>query len=160
MGAAIHNQQILDIVTLLELIYHGRLGIGAHARSAEFVNRPTLRQHFIRGGNGQGLTLNVWDRTLQQRVMALRGHRDVPDLAAFSPDGRTLASCGVDGQLKLWHLSTRREVVTLLGADSGVRFEYLAFSPDGTWLGGTDTKGLLHLFHGPVPSNTESASNP
>ena len=112
------------------------------------------------GGNGQGLTLNVWDRTLQQRVMALRGHRDVPDLAAFSPDGRTLASCGVDGQLKLWHLSTRREVVTLLGADSGVRFEYLAFSPDGTWLGGTDTKGLLHLFHGPVPSNTESASNP
>jgi WD40 repeat protein len=111
-------------------------------------------------GLGQGLSVNVWDRTLQQREMILSGHQEVPYAVAFSPDGRTLASCGVDGQLKLWHLATRREVATLLAPDLGVLIGYLVFSPDGTWLGGTDTKGNLHLFHGPIPTDTASASNP
>jgi WD40 repeat protein len=110
-------------------------------------------------GSGQGLGVNVWDRTLGQRKMTL-SHQDLPIAAAFSPDGRTLASCAVDGQLKLWHLPTEREVATLLGPDLTVRFEYLAFSPDGTWLGGTDSKGNLHLFHGPIPANPDPVSSP
>ena len=61
----------------------------------------------------------------------LSGHRDHTVAAAFSPDGKTLASTGGDGSLKLWHLPTWREVATLLetGATGPV-----TFSPDGSML--------------------------
>jgi serine/threonine protein kinase/WD40 repeat protein len=61
----------------------------------------------------------------------LSGHRDHTVAVAFSPDGKTLASTGGDGSLKLWHLPTRREVATLLetGAVGPV-----TFSPDGSML--------------------------
>jgi len=55
----------------------------------------------------------------------------------------------VDGLLKLWHLPTQREVMTLLNLSRGNRVEYLSFSADGAWLGAADSQGVLHLFHAP-----------
>ena len=61
----------------------------------------------------------------------LAGHLDTTVHVAFSPDGKTLASAGGDGALKLWHLPTRREVATML--ESGA-VGPVAFSPDGSML--------------------------
>jgi WD40 repeat protein len=103
------------------------------------------------GRNGEGLSVNLWEPQLRERKMELLGHRDVPMSLAFSPDGRTLATSGADGLVKLWHLPTQREVLTILTLEHGVWVDYLNFSPDGTWLGAADTQGVLHLFHAPVP---------
>ncbi len=112
------------------------------------------------GGLGQGLSVNVWGPELRAREMDLRGHLDVPKSMAFSPDGRTLATCGTEGSLKLWHLSTRRELLTLRTFRPGVWADRLTFSADGTWLGAADTKGVLHLFYAPPPAASEAVSGP
>lgn len=58
----------------------------------------------------------------------LSGHLEEASDVAFSPDGKTLASVGNQSALKLWHLPTSREVVSLPIPDAGF---HLAFSPDG-----------------------------
>lgn len=75
--------------------------------------------------------IRLWDARTGRAAGRLPGHRDYTVQVAFSPDGRTLASTGCDGTLKLWHLPTRREVATLL--ESGAKGP-VAFSPDGTLL--------------------------
>jgi WD40 repeat protein len=101
------------------------------------------------GGLWQGLTVNLWDTDFQQARAQLRGHHDYLFVVAYSPDGRTLASGGRDGMLKLWHLPTERELGTILELSKETQFACLAFSADGSWLGVSDTAGNLHLFHGP-----------
>jgi WD40 repeat protein len=105
------------------------------------------------GRDGETFDFNVWASDLRVHEMSLLGHRDVASAVAFSPDGQTLATSGVDGLLKLWHLPTQREVLTLLTLDQGVSVDFLAFSANGQWLGAADNQGILHLFHAPNPTN-------
>jgi eukaryotic-like serine/threonine-protein kinase len=101
------------------------------------------------GGMEQGLTVNLWGTDLAQPGPRLRGHEDFLYAVAYSPDGRTLATAGRDGLLKLWHLASDRELGTMLKLPEDIQFARLAFSPDGTWLGASDNHGRLHLFHAP-----------
>ncbi len=50
----------------------------------------------------------------------------------FSPDGRSLASVGADGPVKVWDATTGKELRNLPGLTCAVR--QLAFSPDGRLL--------------------------
>ena len=51
---------------------------------------------------------------------------------AFSPDGRQLASAGLDGTVRLWDPATGAEQATLTGHTG--RVFAVAFSPDGRQL--------------------------
>jgi WD40 repeat protein len=62
----------------------------------------------------------------------LRGHRDMIQDMAFSPDGKTLATCGYDRLIKLWDVATGKELRTLTDHSDAVYG--LAFSPDGRLL--------------------------
>jgi WD40 repeat protein/serine/threonine protein kinase len=86
----------------------------------------------------------IWDATTGREILS--GHVSYPLYkAAFSPDGRYLATGGgkrnVPGEVKLWDAGTGREVLTLRGHSR--ELVDLAFSPDGRWLASASGSGLI-----------------
>jgi WD40 repeat protein len=65
-------------------------------------------------------------------ISLLAGHKTGVHALAFSPDGRTLATAAIDSSIKLWDVSTRRELTTLQSGVSLVKS--ISFSSDGAWL--------------------------
>jgi WD40 repeat protein/uncharacterized caspase-like protein len=66
---------------------------------------------------------------LKLEIVPTAGNSDTVNSVAFSPDGRTIVSGGLDNAVKLWNVATGRELRTLTGHKESVRA--VAFSPDG-----------------------------
>jgi serine/threonine protein kinase/WD40 repeat protein len=92
----------------------------------------------------------------------LYGHaHDVTDLA-FSPDGATLASCSMDGTIKLWNLRIMQEVCTITfdikqapGKEIGV--QGVAFAPDNNSLWAFSRSGVLKYWRAALPEEIAAA---
>lgn len=80
----------------------------------------------------RGSLLSSLDES-RRMIAVLRGHTNEINAATFSPDGKTIASAGNDGKVRIWNTATG----TLLGApltgDLVIIFG-LAYSPDGNTL--------------------------
>lgn len=75
------------------------------------------------------------------------GHANTVMSLAFSPDGRTLASCANDGRVILWDVAARRVVADLKGP--GAPINALAFRPDGLRLAAGGADGITRLWDVP-----------
>jgi WD40 repeat protein len=96
------------------------------------------------GGVGELLggraTARLWDVTTK-RSWVLQDYSDRSGaVAAFAPDGRTLATVGRDGGVHLWDPHLGRRLLVLAAANDRVRD--LAFSADGLTLFALDEKGV------------------
>jgi len=91
--------------------------------------------------NAKDHTLQVLDPASGRLLATFRGHTGGVLCAAFSPNGRHLASTGDDRVVRVWDLATGR----LLAALTGGRSEPagLAFSADGTRLFAALVSGQL-----------------
>ena len=74
----------------------------------------------------------IWDAATGRPVTSLRRHPTGVQSAALSPDGRTLATADLHGDLRLWETATGRQLATLAGNDASV--VTIVFSPDGRTL--------------------------
>jgi WD40 repeat protein len=86
------------------------------------------------------IMIDVQTGAIQAR---LSGHRWGANALAFSPDGQTLATAGVDRCIKLWDLATGRELSTLRDDVGWVKS--LAFSPDGSRLAYSGTDAVVRI---------------
>jgi WD40 repeat protein len=78
------------------------------------------------------LTLALGAGSAAEPRSVLAGHKAAVCCAAFSPDGKLLATGSFDGTVRGWDVATGREVFTLSGHGAGVRA--IVFSADGKTL--------------------------
>jgi hypothetical protein len=89
-------------------------------------------------------TIKLWDVASGRELRTLKGHTDWVYSVAFSPDGRTLASSGLDVIIELWDVASGSQLRTLTGHSSIV--DSLAFGPDGRTLASGSRDKTIKLW--------------
>jgi WD40 repeat protein len=96
--------------------------------------------------------IEVWELPSATMIAVLKGHIRKGARLAFSPDGRTLASICDDRTLRLWHITTQRELLQFQSPNEDRGDFRLEFSPDGRALAASrvDDEGeVAWLYYAP-----------
>ncbi|MGW3353710.1 nSTAND1 domain-containing NTPase [Nonomuraea rubra] len=100
--------------------------------------------------DSQDHDVHLWDVTdpaRPRRLAAFSAHPNTVQHLNFSPDGRTLATAGLDGTARLWDVADParpRPVATLTGHVGGV--QSVAFAPTGRMLATAGLDGTARLW--------------
>jgi WD40 repeat protein len=76
--------------------------------------------------------------------LVLEAHGGRVNAIGFGPDGRSLASCGWDGVIKLWDVESGALLRILHGHSANVT--NLAFAPDGGQIASSSDDGTVRLW--------------
>ncbi len=108
--------------------------------------------------SGAGNIITLWDVLSGANQSDLTGHiDDIMDIA-FSPDGKTLVSCSVDGTIRFWDVSTRKEI-NLYYQDK-IRFNSVLFLNNGSKIITADTDSYIRIWDISVSSDNDEDGMP
>jgi len=106
-------------------------------------------QTLVTGGFDDGYRekIPLWDVATGKLRLVLQGHKRHGFSAAFSPNGKTIATWCDDGTVRLWDAATgaAREVITL--CHRGGVISQVAFSPTGRYLATANGNGTVYILH-------------
>jgi WD40 repeat protein/serine/threonine protein kinase len=88
--------------------------------------------------------VQVWDAHTGQLIRSLSGHVGGLRCVVFSPDGRRIASAGLDQTIKIWDARTGDEVLTLRGHIDNITC--LTFSADGHQLASASQDTTVRIW--------------
>ena len=88
--------------------------------------------------------IEIWDTAKGQRILSLPGHANGAGALVYSPDGKMLATTGVDDEVKVWDLAASKELRTLSGNTAAVMD--LAFDSNNTLLAAACADGTTRLW--------------
>lgn len=100
--------------------------------------------------------LLVWDLATRRLQAALVGYNGRIDSVAFSRDGTTIASCGIETSIRLWDVRAMQEVGSIPVRD---HLNAVKFSPDGNTLaagGARSLGGAVQFWSVPRERDDES----
>ncbi|MEU7910522.1 NACHT and WD repeat domain-containing protein [Microbispora bryophytorum] len=101
--------------------------------------------------------IGLWDLATRKHVgTPWPAHAGGGGAAAFSTDGRVLATGGRDGEIRLWDVSTRRAVGNPIKAHPGA-VTSVVFSPDGKILASAGDDGTVRLWATDLPADPRRA---
>jgi WD40 repeat protein/transcriptional regulator with XRE-family HTH domain len=83
--------------------------------------------------------------------LTLKGHTGPLYSAAFSPDGKRIATASADGTARIWDVNTGKELLRVKGSSYGAGSEaghawFVAFSPDGNLLATAGGDGVTRIW--------------
>lgn len=87
---------------------------------------------------------NLYTALDTQLLTTLRGHTNAVSTVAFNPDGKTLATGGLDNTIRLWNVATGKPLGSSLMGQSAI--SSVAFSPDGKILASGSAEGIIRLW--------------
>jgi WD40 repeat protein/tRNA A-37 threonylcarbamoyl transferase component Bud32 len=143
--AGAHGARLWDIASGAQL---GRVGDGTAAGDVAFSPTEPLvafvRNGWLQGGGGDW---QLWDATRRSRVRGVE--LDEPFTLgwtlAFSPDGRLLATSGIDWRVRIWDVHTGKLVRTI-EQNVGNAVWSLDFSPDSSLIAISGGDGFASLW--------------
>jgi WD40 repeat protein len=86
--------------------------------------------------------------------LVLKGHTAIVSAAAFSPDGKTIASGSNDKSIKLWDVATGKNTSTFKGSSDFIKS--VAFSPDGKTLASAEFHRTIRIWNVATGENTDT----
>ncbi len=115
--------------------------IGNRPRGYELLNQ-FLDPPFDKARN---LAWNYLWRENHQELNTLIGHVGIVNALSFTPDGKMLASAGIDKSIRLWDIISHKPIAILHGHDATVLS--IVFSPDGKILASASGDKTIKLWN-------------